>query len=103
MQFYKFLILNDEPDQSLGVESIPILFNSEHIVSIKPIRILHRKKIIDGHWIRTSNNKKYRATEIPDELKARFDGENTNSKIIDHIDEMNNLFLEENDPADSVQ
>jgi len=47
----------------------PILINEEHLVSIKPIKMMINDHLLDGFWIRTSNGKKYRAIEIPSELK----------------------------------
>jgi hypothetical protein len=53
---------------SSDAEEVEVLFNLDHIVSIKPIRIVRHDKILNGFWIRTSNGKKYRASKIPDEL-----------------------------------
>ena len=47
----------------------PILINEDHLVSIKPIKMMINDHLLDGYWIRTSNGKKYRAIEIPQELK----------------------------------
>jgi len=68
MKFKKFVVLN--PKDSLGrdMEEVEMLFNLDHIVSMKPIRINRPDKIINGFWIRTTNGKKYKATQIPDEL-----------------------------------
>ena len=67
MQFRKFTVFNPKamPQEA---EEIEVLFNLNHIVSIKPIRISRSDKLINGFWIRTSNGKKYRASQIPDEL-----------------------------------
>lgn len=45
-----------------------MIFNLDHIISIKPIKIVLGDHIIDGYWMRTSNGKKYKATRIPEEL-----------------------------------
>lgn len=68
MNFKKFVILT--PKDSLGrdLEEVEMLFNLDHIVSLKPIRINRPDKLINGFWIRTTNGKKYKATKIPDEL-----------------------------------
>jgi len=70
MTFRKFSIL-DTKAAGVGQETeIEVLFNLDHIVSIKPIRISRPDKLLNGFWIRTSNGKKYRASKIPDELLA---------------------------------
>jgi hypothetical protein len=66
MKFQKFLILNSKP--SNAGEEVEVLFNLDHIVSIKPIRISRPDKLLNGFWIRTTNGKKYRASKIPDDL-----------------------------------
>ena len=40
----------------------------DHLVSVKPIKMMINDHLLDGYWIRTSNGKKYRAIEIPQEL-----------------------------------
>lgn len=62
MNFRKFKILGTEG------EEIEVLFNLDHIISIKPIRISRPDKLLNGFWIRTTNGKKYRASTIPDDL-----------------------------------
>lgn len=65
-KFKKFNILDTK---TVGQESeIEVLFNLDHIISIKPIRISRPDKLLNGFWIRTTNGKKYRASKIPDEL-----------------------------------
>lgn len=71
MKFRKFSILdikatgsNSEPGE------VEVLFNLDHIISIKPIRISRPDKLMNGFWIRTTNGKKYRASKIPDDLLA---------------------------------
>ncbi len=65
MKFHKFNILDTKGTQETEVE---VLFNLDHIISIKPIRISRPDKLLNGFWIRTTNGKKYRASKIPDEL-----------------------------------
>ncbi|TDJ06428.1 MAG: hypothetical protein E2O68_04985 [Deltaproteobacteria bacterium] len=69
MTFRKFKILNIEDNAPIKENAIPIVFNLDHIVSVKPINILVRGDVIKGYWIRLSNGKKYKALEIPIELK----------------------------------
>ena len=66
MKFRKFNILDTKV---AGQESeIEVLFNLDHIISIKPIRISRPDKLLNGFWIRTTNGKKYRASKIPEDL-----------------------------------
>jgi hypothetical protein len=65
MKFQKFNILDTKGAQENEVE---VLFNLDHIISIKPIRISRPDKLLNGFWIRTTNGKKYRASKIPDDL-----------------------------------
>ncbi len=67
MKFQKFKILNARTAAGQEEEQ-EVLFNLDHIISIKPIRISRPDKLINGFWIRTTNGKKYRASRIPDEL-----------------------------------
>ncbi len=67
MKFQKFTIFNAKSSPQ-EAEEIEVLFNLDHIISIKPIRISRADKLLNGFWIRTSNGKKYRASKIPDEL-----------------------------------
>lgn len=69
MEFLKFTILDEKADQQIGVKEQSILFNRNHIVSIKPINILASEgQVIKGFWIRTTNGKKYKATNIPADI-----------------------------------
>jgi hypothetical protein len=65
MKFRKFKILDLRGSSD---EEIEVLFNLDHIISIKPIRIARPDKLLNGFWIRTTNGKKYRASKIPDDL-----------------------------------
>lgn len=67
MKFQKFTILNAKAAAGQD-EEVEVLFNLDHIISIKPIRISRSDKLLNGFWIRTTNGKKYRAAKIPDEL-----------------------------------
>jgi hypothetical protein len=68
MKFRKFSILDMKTTGSSQSEEIEVLFNLDHIISIKPIRISRPDKLLNGFWIRTTNGKKYRASKIPDDL-----------------------------------
>lgn len=67
MEFRKFTIINPKANPQEDDE-VEVLFNLNHIISIKPIRIAKADKLLNGFWIRTSNGKKYRASKIPDDL-----------------------------------
>ena len=69
MEFLKFTILDEKADQQIGIKEQAILFNRNHIVSIKPINILITGgDVLKGYWIRTTNGKKYKATSIPADI-----------------------------------
>lgn len=68
MKFKKFKILDMKAGNTSDMREVEILFNLDHIISIKPIRIARPDKLLNGFWIRTTNGKKYRATEIPEEI-----------------------------------
>jgi len=68
MKFRKFKILDMKSNGATGMQEVDILFNLDHIISIKPIRISSPDKLLNGFWLRTTNGKKYRATEIPGDL-----------------------------------
>jgi hypothetical protein len=73
MKFKKFKILNSvKPGTNQEAGETEVLFNLDHIISIKPIRISRPDRLLNGFWIRTSNGKKYRATEIPTELLSEI-------------------------------
>lgn len=73
MKLQKFEILSSKTGQSLHVEKVEMLINLDHIISVKPIRIILTDNIIDGYWIRTSNGKKYKASQIPAILAEALD------------------------------
>lgn len=68
MKFRKFTILDIKGPSSADTEEVEVLFNLDHIISIKPIRISRPDKLLNGFWIRTTNGKKYRASKIPGEI-----------------------------------
>lgn len=69
MKFRKFSILDTKASgATTEANEVEVLFNLDHIISIKPIRISRPDKLLNGFWIRTTNGKKYRASKIPDDL-----------------------------------
>ena len=72
MAFMKFKIIQSKEEHTLETNLVDIIFNVNHVVSIKPIKIILGESIIDGYWIRLTNGKKYKATSIPTVLKKIF-------------------------------
>lgn len=70
MPLEKFKIVSPKDGQSIDNVFETLLINTEHIVSIKPIRMVVEEKLVLGFWIRTTNGKKYRAIDIPSNLKS---------------------------------
>ncbi len=72
MALLKFSIVNDG-DSIQSSEETNMLINSDHIVSVKPIKISRKDHhVIDGFWLRLSNGKKYKASRIPEAVKEIF-------------------------------
>lgn len=78
MSLLKFVIMDQKEGSTSEIIYSPILLNLNHVVSVKPIRIQNRGELLQGHWVRLSNGKKYRAVEIPVELLALL---NDNSEL----------------------
>ena len=75
MTLQKFKIITHNESQQTD-EKTNILLNTEHIVSIKPIKLTTvERQVIDGYWIRLSNGKKYKAIQIPEMIKTLFSEE----------------------------
>jgi len=72
VEFLKFYVLASENEQQADQDEQLVYFNRIHIVSIKPIKMLINHHVVDGYWLRLSNGKKYKATQIPDEFKKLF-------------------------------
>lgn len=70
MALERFKIVSPKDGQSVDNVFETLLINTDHIVSLKPIRMVVEEKLVKGFWIRTTNGKKYRAVEIPDALKT---------------------------------
>jgi len=65
MKLKKFVILTHNEAQQSD-EKTTILINLEHIISVKPIKMItDNREVVDGYWIRLSNGKKYRAIQVP--------------------------------------
>jgi hypothetical protein len=67
-KFLKFRVLSNKEPHEVGDLYETLILNIDHLVSIKPINIVIEGDVQKGYWIRTSNDKKYRAIEIPDIL-----------------------------------
>lgn len=70
MALERFKIVSPKDGQSVDNIFETLLINTDHIVSLKPIRMVVDEKLVLGFWIRTTNGKKYRAVDIPSSLKA---------------------------------
>lgn len=70
MSLQRFKIVSPKDGQSVDNIFETLLINTEHIISLKPIRMVVDEKLVMGYWIRTSNGKKYRAVEIPESLRV---------------------------------
>ena len=87
MSFLKFKIIAKDPSQTMGHVFLDVLFNEDHIVSIKPINIILNDEIVKGYWIRMTNGKKYRASEIPEQLKELLGREDTQIPRAQEVEE----------------
>ena len=81
MKFEKFKILNIEDNAPVKENVDSVILNMDHIISIKQINILIMSNIVQGYWIRLSNGKKYKALEIPLELKKLLETSDNKSNI----------------------
>lgn len=70
MALERFKIVSPKDGQSVDNIFETLLINTDHIVSLKPIKMVVDEKLVLGYWIRTTNGKKYRAVEIPELLKV---------------------------------
>ena len=68
MSLKRFTILVHNDAQQTD-EQVSMLMNLDHIVSIKPIKMTTiDREVIDGYWIRLTNEKKYRAIQVPAQI-----------------------------------
>ena len=82
MGLEKFKIVSPKDGQSVDNVFETLLINTEHIISLKPIRMVVEEKLVQGYWIRTSNGKKYRAVEIPTTIKAILEADDSDKSGI---------------------
>lgn len=75
MALQKFKIVSPKDGQSVDNVFESLLINTDHIISLKPIRMVVEEKLVMGYWIRTTNGKKYRAVEVPDQIKTLLEDE----------------------------
>ena len=75
LDFLKFKVLVASASHHQGHTVETLLINRDHVVSIKPIQMVLGDDVTQVFWIRTANNKKYKAIEIPQELERHFDDE----------------------------
>ena len=73
MKLKPFTILTYNESLQTDEEHL-MLINLEQIISVKPIKISTKDRdIIDGHWIRLANGKKYRAIQVPTAITDALD------------------------------
>lgn len=96
MNLLEFSVLNPKTDRSSDLGTVPMLINTDHIVSVKPINIVVTGNIIRGYWLRLSNGKKYKALKIPAELKKMFSASEEESFA--NALNVGNSFAEEFEP-----
>lgn len=77
MALARFKIVSPKDGQSVDNIFETILINTDHIVSLKPIRMVVDEQLVKGFWIRVTNGKKYRAVEIPNQLVEIIDEDET--------------------------
>ncbi len=75
MSIMRFKIVSPRDVQSTDNVYETLLLNLNHVISLKPIKMVIEDKVINGYWIRTTNGKKYRAVEIPKALQDLLNGE----------------------------
>ena len=96
MALEKFRIVSPKDGQSVDNIFETLLINGDHIISLKPIRMVVEEKLVKGYWIRTTNGKKYRAVDIPERLKELLGEDDADvSKIVMNVisEELNQAEL----------
>ena len=87
MKFAKFTVFDTKAAQPIDDNKLSMVINLDHIISLKPIRIMNQGELFDGYWVRLTNGKKYKAIEIPRELETVFSSSaNTYSKKVNFQD-----------------
>ncbi len=72
MSFAKFKVVDTNEMESVSGKYFDMIVNLDHIVSIKPINIMVEESLVEGYWMRLTNGKKYKAVDIPAELKNQL-------------------------------
>lgn len=76
LKLLKFVVLSSKEPHEVGDLYETLLINIDHLVSVKPINFVVDGDVQKGYWIRTSNDKKYRAIEIPAEIADLLEDDN---------------------------
>lgn len=74
-KFKKFQLYQAQEDRLIDGQGVTMLINLDHLVSLKPINVPTAEGIVRAYWLRLSNGKKYKATQIPEELAQQFDAD----------------------------
>lgn len=74
-KFRKFKLFQAREDSLVDSLGITMLINLDHLVSVKPINVPTSDGVVKAYWLRLSNGKKYKATEIPEELAQMLESE----------------------------
>lgn len=74
-KFRKFKLFQAREDSLVDSLGITMLINLDHLVSVKPINVPTSDGVVKAYWLRLSNGKKYKATEIPEELSQMLESE----------------------------
>lgn len=74
-KFLKFKVVSTRDPHEVSDVFETLLLNTDHLISIKPINMVLEGEVHTGFWLRTTNDKKYRAVEIPEELASIFSDE----------------------------
>lgn len=91
MNLARFKIITHNEAQQVD-ERTSILLNTDHIISVKPIKLTTvERQVIDGFWIRLTNGKKYKALQIPESIKDIFSSELPQVKVSESNFHENNL------------
>ncbi len=84
-KFKKFQLYQAQEERLVDGQGVTMLINLDHLVSLKPINVPTGDGIVRAYWLRLSNGKKYKATQIPAELAQQFDlPDSLNAPAIDN-------------------
>jgi len=76
-KFKKFILFQIREESLVEGSGITMLINLDHLVSVKPINVPTADGVVKAYWLRLSNGKKYKATQIPEELAMMLDHQNS--------------------------